>query len=136
MILEVRSRLEREGERLASEGTNPRANWAAHLLDALPHVEGGMIRFGRAGFGSSLVLLDLASATEAPYRLLVGEDIDIEAGEVSIISPMGQALLGCRVGDDVRVSTPRGERRFRVLTLTTLPEILGMDEVGQKAGAH
>jgi hypothetical protein len=136
MVTEVRTRLEQEVERLVNEGDNGANSWPAHLLAALPHVEPGMLQAERAGFGSSLMLMDLSSSREVPCRLLVGDRIDIEAGEVSLISPIGQALLGARAGDDVRVATPRGERRFRVLTLTTLSEMLGMDEPGQTVTAH
>lgn len=132
MFAEVRARLEREAERLVRGGDDrevrDQRGWITHLIEALPHAESGSIPVGRVGFGSSVLVRDLDSGGEFLYRLLAGEGIDIDGGEVSLASPIGQALLGRRPGDEVGVSTPLGERRLHVVALTTLPEMLEMDD--------
>ncbi len=53
---------------------------------------------------------------EDQYRL-VGEasgNFDLDVIEVTASSPMGEALMKSRVGETVRVSLPRGEKRFRI----------------------
>lgn len=94
---------------------------------ALPKVDPATIYLDRAGFGSEVTVLEVDSGQEVTYTLSAGEFIDVDAGEVSLASPIGYALLRRRPGDEVVVATPRGERRFKVVALTTLPQRLGME---------
>lgn len=81
----------------------------------------------RAGYGSRIRLQNLTNGQEVTYTLMTGEVIDIDENQVSLGSPMGQALLGCRAGDEVTVCAPQGIRRFRVLSVITMPQMLGFD---------
>jgi len=48
---------------------------------------------------------------------LVGpEDVDILRNRISILSPIGKALVGKRKGDAVQVTTPRGEKNLVIQT--------------------
>ncbi len=78
----------------------------------------------RAGFGSRLKVHDLALDTEVTFTIVAGDFIDLEAGHISLDSPIGRGLTGAREGDEVTVRLPAGERRFRVVELTTLPSQL------------
>jgi len=71
--------------------------------------------------GSTVTLRDTEDGSTQVYRL-VGEvsgvlDLDSDVIEVSMGSPIGQALTKARVGDIVRVDLPRGSRRFEVIGL-------------------
>ncbi len=69
--------------------------------------------------GSVVRLKDLDDDSDDLYRV-VGEssgDFDAEEIEVTLSSPMGEALLKARVGDVVRVDLPRGSKRFEVLEI-------------------
>ncbi|MBI4539848.1 MAG: GreA/GreB family elongation factor [Gemmatimonadetes bacterium] len=81
----------------------------------------------RVGFGSRVTVLDLDSGEEATYTMVSGDDIDFDAGHISIASPIGRALLDREVGEEVMVQLPRAECRLRVLGLTTLPQMVGSD---------
>lgn len=64
-------------------------------------------------------LKERGEGSEDLYRL-VGEASAIppaDYDEVTATSPMGEALLKARVGDVVKVSTPRGEKRFKVIEI-------------------
>lgn len=78
----------------------------------------------RVGFGSSVRVLDLATNGENTFTIVAGDYIDLDAGHISLESPIGQGLLGARQGDDVSVRLPAGERRFRIVELQTLPQRL------------
>lgn len=82
----------------------------------------------RVGFGSKVKVRDLELDEESTLTVVAGDFMDLEAGHVSLASPIGEGLLGARTGDEVVVSLPRGERRFKVLELTTLPQQLGVTE--------
>jgi transcription elongation GreA/GreB family factor len=45
--------------------------------------------------------------------------VDGEVIEVTPSSPLGEALIKTRVGDTIRVSTRRGEKKFEIVEITT-----------------
>ena len=68
-----------------------------------------------AGIGSRLVVE--VDGLEAEYMLVGSAEADPSAGRLSVASPVGKALLGSKVGDDVDVETPRGRVAYRVLKI-------------------
>ncbi len=73
----------------------------------------------RAGYGSLVEVEDAASGDRSVYQLVFPEEAELASGHVSIGSPIGQALLNRRQGDEVRVQTPSGLRVLEVVGLTT-----------------
>ena len=76
----------------------------------------------RAGLGSILTLEDLDSGNEITYELVLADDVDIDAGKISMQAPIGRALMGKQVDDDVSVVMPAGKKEFAVLKLVTIHE--------------
>ena len=74
----------------------------------------------RAAYGSRLVVLDLKKSEEIKYHLVTTEEADATNGKISTTSPIGKALLGKRVGDEVQVVTPAGIKEFEVVKLSTI----------------
>lgn len=74
----------------------------------------------RAGYGSRVRLLDLGRSTEVEYKLVTSEEADAAQGLISTTSPIGRALLGRQVGDEVKVQTPAGLKTFEVISLVTI----------------
>jgi len=69
-----------------------------------------------AAFGS-LVTIRERDGRERGYRLVGEDEIDIAAGAVGIDSPLGAALLGARVGDDVIWERPLGPLPLTVVAI-------------------
>ncbi len=76
----------------------------------------------RAGYGSRLVVLDLQRSLELEYKLVSSEEADVEKGLISTTSPIGRALLNKKVGDEVLVATPAGQKEFEIVRLVTIHE--------------
>jgi len=76
----------------------------------------------RAGYGSQVKLRDLTKDTDIEYKLVTSEEADASQGLISTTSPIGRALLGRRVGDEVQVQTPAGVKEFEVIHLRTIHE--------------
>jgi len=74
---------------------------------------------------STVEIRDLKSGETETYTLVYPERADINANCISILAPIGTAILGCRVGDVVRVKTPSGVRRIRVEEIHFQPERAG-----------
>jgi transcription elongation factor GreA len=74
----------------------------------------------RAAYGSTLVVRDVAKSTKVEYKLVTVEEADATKGLISTTSPIGRALLGKKVGDEVSVTTPAGVKEYEVVRLTTI----------------
>jgi transcription elongation factor GreA len=72
---------------------------------------------GKAAFGSQVKLRDEESGKEVTYRLVGATEANLADGKLSIESPVAQAMVGRKAGDNVVVSTPRGGRAYTVIAV-------------------
>jgi transcription elongation factor GreA len=76
----------------------------------------------RVGLGSTVLVLDSVKDEEVTYNLVTSEEADAANGKVSTTSPIGRALIGKMVGDEVKVQSPGGVKQLEILKLTTIHE--------------
>ena len=74
---------------------------------------------------SELQVKDLATGKNMIFRLVFPRDADFERGKVSILAPIGTALIGYRTGDTVDWRVPSGIRRLRIEEVLYQPEAAG-----------
>ncbi|MGH7510866.1 MAG: GreA/GreB family elongation factor [Gemmatimonadales bacterium] len=74
----------------------------------------------RVGLGSSITVLDLDTNETDTYMVVLAEMMDLDAGHISLASPLGRALGGKKVGEEVSLRLPAGARRLRILRLVTV----------------
>jgi len=67
-----------------------------------------------AHLGSRVRLRDLSSGREREITLVGSFEADPLQDRISIVSPLGEALLGKSAGDEVEVQTPKGIVRYRI----------------------
>ena len=79
---------------------------------------------GKAGFGST-VHLRAENGDTIVYQLVMPEDSDVDKGMISTSSPIGRAILNKEEGDDIKVVTPNGTRKFELLKLITIHDSAG-----------
>ena len=70
-----------------------------------------------------MVVLDIKSDEEITYYLVTSEEADAANGKISTTSPIGRALLGKEVGDEVKVTSPGGVKDLEILKLTTIHDV-------------
>jgi len=58
---------------------------------------------------------ELESKKEREFFIVMPEDMNIRDKKISIFSPMGAALIGFRIGDEVSWKMPNGIKRFKIL---------------------
>ena len=68
---------------------------------------------------------DLDTDEEKTYRLVFPAKAGAVDNAVSILGPMGTALLGCREGETIELDGPEGKKRLKVVELVYQPERLG-----------
>lgn len=71
----------------------------------------------RVMFGVRVTLEEIESGDKVTYQLIGPDESQPENGLISVASPLGRALLGKRVDDDVRVQAPGGIREFVILKI-------------------
>lgn len=64
-------------------------------------------------FGATVTLLD-EDDKEVVYQIVGQTEADAKSGRISYNSPLGRALIGRKVGDDVEVTVPSGDRYYAV----------------------
>lgn len=69
-------------------------------------------------FGAWVQLLDEETGEEKKYRLVGDLEADITKNFLSISSPLGKALLGKRVDDQVEITVPKGQKEFTILSIS------------------
>ena len=72
---------------------------------------------------STVRVSDLESGEKHEYTIVFPPDADAEKGRISILSPIGTALLGYRLGDIVPIA--RLKRRLRIDEIIYQPEAAG-----------
>lgn len=83
----------------------------AHSAIIEPSEEGN----GKVMFGSIVVMEDLETNDVTTYKLVGPYEADVQAGTISVASPLGKALIGKEEGEEIRVQTPKGIRNFEIL---------------------
>ncbi len=76
----------------------------------------------RVVFGTVVTMTDLDTEEEIRYQLLGPEEADVSKGSISVLSPIGRAMIGKSVGDERTVKTPGGMRQFEVMDISAPKE--------------
>jgi transcription elongation factor GreA len=74
----------------------------------------------KVGLGSTVTVVDLETNETDTYVVVLAEMMDIDAGHISLASPLGRALGGRKVGEEVSLRLPAGARHLRVVELVTV----------------
>jgi transcription elongation factor GreA len=72
----------------------------------------------KAYIGARLKLVDIDSKEDIDYTLVTEDVADYAAGKISISSPVGKALLGCKIGDIINVKVPAGTLRYKITDIS------------------
>lgn len=78
---------------------------------------------------SRAVLLDLEDNEEMEFTLVFPQDASPSEGKISILAPIGTAMLGYREGDIFSWQVPDGLRRIKVVKILFQPEASGNFEL-------
>ena len=101
-----------------------RLNHLTMRMTELSKIDVTQMVYDRVGFGSTVTIHDLELDEDFTFTITAGDFIDLDGGQVSLASPIGKGLLGAEEGQEVTIQLPAGERRYKVVDLTTLPQQL------------
>jgi len=68
-------------------------------------------------FGCRILLENLDTGETTNYQLVGPDESNIEAGRISVSSPLGKALIGKKPGDEVVIQAPGGKREYELIEI-------------------
>jgi len=91
-------------------------------LDRARLVAAGRLPADVVTMNSRVSMTDLDTGKEMTYTLVFPRDADFSQGKISVLAPIGTAILGYRAGDVIEWNVPAGKRKFRVEEILHQPE--------------
>jgi transcription elongation factor GreA len=77
-------------------------------------IDPATIKSDKIVFGARVTLFDIDTEKEVTYQIVGEDEADIKEGKISITSPVGKALIGHTVDEEVRVVVPSGVKVYEV----------------------
>lgn len=74
---------------------------------------------------SQVCLQDMDTGEDLVYTLVFPGDADLECGKISVLAPIGTAMIGYRTGDCITWRVPGGIKKLRVKSILYQPEAAG-----------
>lgn len=71
----------------------------------------------RALFGCTIILENTMTAEEVEYQLVGQDESNIAQGRISVVSPLGNAIIGKKPGDEIVLQTPGGKRIYEIVEI-------------------
>lgn len=67
-------------------------------------------------FGATVTLMDRDTEEEVTYQIVGVDEADARNGLISIMSPLARSVIGKKVGDEVLVKSPKGDKEYEIVT--------------------
>lgn len=71
---------------------------------------------------SKVKVVDVESKREMQFTIVHPQLADVKQNKISVLTPMGSALIGLSVGSEINWKMPAGMRRLKVLEAVYVPE--------------
>jgi regulator of nucleoside diphosphate kinase len=97
----------------------------AHEIQRADIVDPKTVRPDVVTMNSRAVLRDVDTGEEMDYVLVFPKDANIDVGAISVLAPVGTAILGYSKGDVIEWPVPAGMRRIRIEQIVYQPEAAG-----------
>lgn len=125
-ILITERDLERLEQILARVQHSPNIKALADELERATIVSSEAIPPDVVTMNSRITFMELETGKESEVTLAYPSDANLEKGRVSILAPVGAALIGLRIGDEIEWPLPSGKHRtYRITSVLFQPEAEG-----------
>ena len=88
-------------------------------IDEIAQVDTSRLPADRVGYGSIVELFDVDTEKDLSYQLVMSEDAEISRNRISVSSPIGKALMGKTVDEEVVINIPSGRKHYEITGITT-----------------
>lgn len=97
----------------------------AHELAGAETVDSKTVPADVVTMNSRVVVKDVDTGETSEYMLVFPDQADVSQGRLSVVSPIGTAILGYAKGDTIAWQTPGGPRQIRIVAIPYQPEAAG-----------
>ena len=95
-----------------------RIRFKQRILENARVIDTSLLGSDSVGLLSRVEMTNLANNSRMSYTIVSPHEANMKEGKISIKSPIGQALLGKKVGDSVDVHVPAGTIRLKIESIT------------------
>ena len=88
-----------------------------HKIALAQVIDPTTIKSDKIVFGAKVTLFDIDTDKEVTYQLVGVDEADIKVGKISITSPVGRALVGHKVDEEVSINVPSGVKIYEVVDI-------------------
>jgi transcription elongation factor GreA len=89
-----------------------------HKIACAEVIDPSKVNTDRVMFGCTVALENLNTQEEVRYQLVGPDESDVSQRRISVLSPLGKAMIGKRVGDEIVVQAPGGQRRYELVDIS------------------
>lgn len=104
--------------RTAQAKTISRIRFLQRVLEHARVIDTEQLPKDRVTLLSKVEFTNLSSGARMIYTIVSPHEMNLEAGKISLKSPIGQALMGKKAGDTVEVNVPSGILRLRIESIS------------------
>ncbi|HRF00102.1 MAG TPA: transcription elongation factor GreA [Pirellulaceae bacterium] len=115
---DLRENAEYHGQRETLGMLTAKVNALKSKLSRATIVDETKLPRDEVAFGATVRVLDVDLDDEETFTLVGAGDEDYDQGKYLVTSPIGQGLLGKRVGDRAEIAVPKGKIVFEILEIT------------------
>ncbi len=108
----------REARRIQGK-TISRIKFLQKILEHSRVIDPGALPKDSVSLLSRVEFTNLTTNTRMTYEIVSPHEMDLEAGKISLKSPIGAALMGKKVGETAEAQVPSGTLRLRIESITT-----------------
>lgn len=88
-----------------------------HKIALAQVIDPTTIKSEKIVFGAKVTLFDIDTEKEVRYQLVGVDEADIKVGKISITSPVGRALVGHKIDEEVSINVPSGVKVYEVIEI-------------------
>jgi len=88
-----------------------------HKIAVAQVIDPTTIKTDKIVFGAKVTMFDIDTEKEVTYQIVGVDEADIKVGKISINSPVGRALVGHRVDEEVNITVPSGVKVYEITNI-------------------
>ncbi|MBN1842225.1 MAG: transcription elongation factor GreA [Deltaproteobacteria bacterium] len=90
-----------------------------HKIASADVIDPKTVRTDCVVFGCTVVLENLETEEKVQYQLVGTDESDVSQRRISVSSPVGRAMIGKTIGDEIVVQAPGGRRQYELIDIRT-----------------
>lgn len=102
------------------EKLESRIQWLDYQLSKAKIIDSSNIDSSRVTLGTTVTIQDIETSKIFDYTIVGSEESDPRQNKISSSSPVGQAVMGKLVNEEIAVKVPKGTRKLKILDIKVM----------------